>query len=1022
MLLKSGLLFTLCLFTLQASRIKDLHDHGFSGLRDVKYRHFLEASRPIRHTTNVRAEQDGHRTKRSALFTTGVKVCPQETIKAVIGSHRSYYKLRVCQEAIWEAFRIFLDRVPNSEEYRAWVYTCQHENLCMDDLAQNFSSSQEHLDMVARRVAEQAESEGFDLTTEPGRECTWTPPVILLPTEAEAILEDPNMIKENYEEYIVEFRVTIVDPTYSKLLSDPEAPQYNDITRELTDKMLHVLEKVRGFKEIRILGFRSQDVSMHYAVVFNGETELRDEPEGLEEPDTETNEDVNAPKLKHIITKALKQEPLLPLDIQTLSFEAVTTVYPVAELGMNPVESGVPEDDTTQAPTEDYTPTQSFFPSVAVIENSLEASTIKPETHTFVPFIPNIVPESTSAITDETPLIAAVEQESTEDSAEEPGDIITPDTKLETITEQEEEAEPEVEEIPPTEPEDGEPEPADGVPDEQNEDLPLSTPDTEPEEEITDTPAEVYYDLPESTDPTLTEISVIEAAVPVSTPSSHEDAFQGNEPERDAEPLPSPVESGEAPEERDESGGGHSGATPVSTDLPPENSNIQEDFGSSQNKTEVEVTETLEEESGSGFPSESDERPYESTAAPAMRQASTPLMSIMDKNKELVVFFSLRVTNMMFSDDLFNKNSPEYKSLENTFLELTQHSGSRNSPNPGASSKSGPRRQTTLASIPLLPYLQSNLTGFKQLEILNFRNGSVVVNSRMKLDKPVPYNVTEAVHCVLEDFCSAASKRLDIEIDSRSLEVEPADQADPCKFLACNEFSRCVVNSWTDEAECLCDPGYSTVDGLPCQSTCAVQPDYCLNGGLCEIIPGHGATCRCPGGKYWHYHGERCNELVSMPVDPPLIVTCLVGSLCLVCAVIGILIFINKKCVNNRKAVTLVHTLAPYAFENTLRVNPVFENDDGVLTQVSTLPYPSSSASSQSQQSEQEHFASIENIHLSIEIPRQLYTTRSEKLVSEMVDFHHCIPHNETWRRPNEYRTCCVLRASDNECFEVTVL
>lgn len=34
-------------------------------------------------------------------------------------------------------------------------------------------------------------------------------------------------------------------------------------------------------------------------------------------------------------------------------------------------------------------------------------------------------------------------------------------------------------------------------------------------------------------------------------------------------------------------------------------------------------------------------------------------------------------------------------------------------------------------------------------------------------------------------------------------------------------------------------------------------------------------------------------------------------------------------------------------------------------------------------------------VHLSPQIPRQLYTTRSEKLVSEMVDFHHCIPHNE---------------------------
>lgn len=50
-----------------------------------------------------------------------------------------------------------------------------------------------------------------------------------------------------------------------------------------------------------------------------------------------------------------------------------------------------------------------------------------------------------------------------------------------------------------------------------------------------------------------------------------------------------------------------------------------------------------------------------------------------------------------------------------------------------------------------------------------------MVNSRMKLDKPVPYNVTEAVHCVLEDFCNAASKRLDIEIDSRSLEIEPGE-------------------------------------------------------------------------------------------------------------------------------------------------------------------------------------------------------------------------------------------------------
>lgn len=38
--------------------------------------------------------------------------------------------------------------------------------------------------------------------------------------------------------------------------------------------------------------------------------------------------------------------------------------------------------------------------------------------------------------------------------------------------------------------------------------------------------------------------------------------------------------------------------------------------------------------------------------------------------RALIVFFSLRVTNMMFSEDLFNKSSPEYKALEQRFLEL----------------------------------------------------------------------------------------------------------------------------------------------------------------------------------------------------------------------------------------------------------------------------------------------------------------------------------------------------------------
>lgn len=45
--------------------------------------------------------------------------------------------------------------------------------------------------------------------------------------------------------------------------------------------------------------------------------------------------------------------------------------------------------------------------------------------------------------------------------------------------------------------------------------------------------------------------------------------------------------------------------------------------------------------------------------------------------RALMVFFSLRVTNMKFSQDLFNKSSSEYKTLERQFLDLVRyHQGS----------------------------------------------------------------------------------------------------------------------------------------------------------------------------------------------------------------------------------------------------------------------------------------------------------------------------------------------------------
>ncbi|KAJ8351889.1 hypothetical protein SKAU_G00233650 [Synaphobranchus kaupii] len=222
----------------------------------------------------------------------------------------------------------------------------------------------------------------------------------------------------------------------------------------------------------------------------------------------------------------------------------------------------------------------------------------------------------------------------------------------------------------------------------------------------------------------------------------------------------------------------------------------------------------------------------------------------------LMVFFSLRVTNMMFSEDLFNKSSPEYKALEQRFLEL------------------------------LVPYLQSNLSNFQNLEILNFRNGSIVVNSRMKFGKPLPHGVNNAVYLILEDFCNTAYQTMNLAIDKYSLDVESGEQADPCKFQACNEFSECTVNRWSGEAECVCNAGYFSVDGLPCQSVCDLRQDFCMNDGKCDIIPGQGAICRCRVGENWWYRGEHCEEYVSEPLVVGIAIASVAGFLLVASGVI----------------------------------------------------------------------------------------------------------------------------------------
>ncbi|KAK9531937.1 hypothetical protein VZT92_011326 [Zoarces viviparus] len=337
---------------------------------------------------------------------------------------------------------------------------------------------------------------------------------------------------------------------------------------------------------------------------------------------------------------------------------------------------------------------------------------------------------------------------------------------------------------------------------------------TDPDNPDTSEGTEGSEDLPEETQQSEppSERDVTVTAAPASD-SIDSGLFEVAEPSEDESELePAVVVIDEDLEEAAPKGGESQTASPAATE-----DTVDEavrDLTVELDQTNVAATDAnrLLPDEGSGF------QPAVSvTAPPPVRYLTTPSMTTASHGRELVVFFSLRVTNMDFSVDLFNKTSTEYRSLESTFLDV------------------------------LLPYLQANLTGFKNLEIMNFRKGSVVVNSKLKFAKSVPYNITEAVHCVLEGFCSAASKNLHIQIDTGSLDVEPADQADACKFLACEQFSRCVASGRTKEARCQCEPGFLSVDGLPCQSLCVLKPDYC-RGGDCHVLPGRGAVCRYKDG------------------------------------------------------------------------------------------------------------------------------------------------------------------------------
>lgn len=212
-----------------------------------------------------------------------------------------------------------------------------------------------------------------------------------------------------------------------------------------------------------------------------------------------------------------------------------------------------------------------------------------------------------------------------------------------------------------------------------SEDLPEKTQESEslPESDITATVAPVSDSFPtppaasvegsEASTPSLTVdhglFEVEEPAAPSAAESSDDDETEEIEPAVVVidEDLEEPLQEG--------------AESRTSQPAPAEDIIVDEavqDLAVELDLPDTAATEAAEvSEEGSGFsPEWAEQESVGVTAPPPLRYLTTTTMTTASQGRELVVFFSLRVTNMNFSEDLFNKTSPEYRSLENTFLDV----------------------------------------------------------------------------------------------------------------------------------------------------------------------------------------------------------------------------------------------------------------------------------------------------------------------------------------------------------------
>ncbi|ETE72832.1 Interphotoreceptor matrix proteoglycan 1, partial [Ophiophagus hannah] len=252
---------------------------------------------------------------------------------------------QICQEAVWEAFQIFLDRIPGTTEYQNWVTACQRETFYIFDIGKNFSNSQEHLEIIQRRVKHrtfQDRKEDISPEKSSGKKPE-EPPSVVTDTLGNEIVNDtktsgklkpevPNIISKLPVEQTVEFSVTLSNQEYTPDLNNPGSPLYQKLAAKYQLQMQKIFEKLAGFKEIRVLGFRTSSTVAQYIVNFERDgSELPADGTDIKKIESEKStlgEEKEIPTfvpkiadLQQMVAMLLQEDKSLFMDFKTLQFK-----------------------------------------------------------------------------------------------------------------------------------------------------------------------------------------------------------------------------------------------------------------------------------------------------------------------------------------------------------------------------------------------------------------------------------------------------------------------------------------------------------------------------------------------------------------------------------------------------------------------------------------------------------------------------------------------------------------------------